>query len=118
MGGVACTYLHINLEGKCWVLSAGINQFQWKSSDRKLLILLPPFFAVGRHSFAVRKIFFKSHHGVKKKSRPENYLQSACVHDEMNHSMMGEVRLSRVSGARGIQSPLDSLEQEWLAHSL
>jgi hypothetical protein len=26
-----------------------------------------PFFAVGRHSFAVRKIFFKSHHSVKKK---------------------------------------------------
>lgn len=41
MGGVAYTYLHINLEGKCWFLSARINQFQWKSSDRKLLILLP-----------------------------------------------------------------------------
>lgn len=34
-------HLHINLEGKCRALSAGINQFQWKFSDGKLLILLP-----------------------------------------------------------------------------
>lgn len=33
-----------------------------------------PFFPAGRHPFAARKIFFKSHHGVKK-TRPENYHQ-------------------------------------------
>lgn len=41
VGGVAYAHLHINLEGKCRALSAGINQFQWKFSDEKLLILLP-----------------------------------------------------------------------------
>lgn len=40
VGSVAYTYLHINLEGKCRALSAGINQFQGKFSDGKLLILL------------------------------------------------------------------------------
>ena len=75
VGGVVYTHLHINLKGKCWVLSAWINQFQWKFSDGKLLILLPlSSQQEDTHPFAARKIFFKSHHGVKK-TRPENYQQ-------------------------------------------
>lgn len=67
MGGVAYTYLHINLERKCRALSAGINQFQWKFSDgREAANSSSLFLPAGRYPFAARKIFFKSHHSVEK----------------------------------------------------
>lgn len=92
MGGVAYSHLHINLEGKCRALSAGINQFQWKFSDRKLLILLP-FSSQQEDTHLLQENIFKSHHGVKK-SRPANHRQSANFADGPSHNELSNAQPS------------------------
>lgn len=53
----------------CWDKSIPVEVLRWEAANSSSL-----FFPAGRYPFAARKIFFKSHHGVKK-TRPENYQQ-------------------------------------------
>jgi hypothetical protein len=60
-----------------------VEVLRWEAANSS-----SPFLPAGRHPFAARKIFFKSHHGVKKK---------------LSQKTKGKVQSSQMPGAEYTQ---------------
>lgn len=80
----------------CWDKSIPVEVLRWEAANSSSL-----FLPAGRHPFAARKIFLRATMAWKK-TRPENYRQSADLADGWSHATMslGKAHLWGDSGAR------------------
>lgn len=91
----------------CWDKSIPVEVLRWEAANSS-----SPLLPAGRHPGAARKMFFKSHHGVKK-CRPESHRPQAGLADGRSPDGQGKAQLKSQGGTDRPWHLLETaLEQE------